>query len=87
MVICLQQSADDLHAVTHHLLFPEHPQWFTFLVLAYPRCPRKENTKWVSACTSHSMSASIVAVIVSHTPRVRRVHVSQILPVRDIVPH
>ena len=47
MVICLKQSANDLHGpadvtTTHHLLLRQHPNGFVFLVLAYPGCPVKE---------------------------------------------
>jgi len=51
MVMCLEQSADDLHVVPlmplppHHLLLPYNPEWFTFLVSAYPGCLGKEAVK------------------------------------------
>jgi len=31
----------------HHLLPHLNQEWFTFLVPAYPGCPRKEATKWM----------------------------------------
>jgi len=42
MVICLEQGAYYFHMVElmslppHHLLLQENPEWFTFLVPAYP---------------------------------------------------
>jgi len=58
MVICLEQGANDLHMVKknmvqlmpvppHHLLLQYNPQWFTFLVLAYPDCAAKKAVKWM----------------------------------------
>jgi len=47
MVICLEQSADDLHIVqlmplpAHDLLFHYNPEWCTLLVPAYRGCPGK----------------------------------------------
>jgi len=41
----------DLHLVQlmplqpHFLLLHKNPEWFTFLVLAYPGCPGKEAVK------------------------------------------
>ena len=48
MVVCLEQSADDLHMVQLMPLLPnlhENPEWFTLLVLAYQGCPGKEAIK------------------------------------------
>jgi len=48
VVICLGRGANDLHMVQlmllppHHLLLHENPEWFTFLVLAFPGCPGKK---------------------------------------------
>jgi len=45
------QGASDLHMVQlmplppHHLLLQKNPEWFTFLVLAYPGCPVKKAIK------------------------------------------
>ena len=45
MVICLKQGANDLRMVQliplppHYLLLWQNPEWFAFLVLAYPGCP------------------------------------------------
>jgi len=58
MVICLKQSANDLHMV--HLMplppitlcFVKIQKGLTFLVPAYPGCPGKEATKQVSICFS-----------------------------------
>jgi len=56
MVICLECGANDLHMVQlmplppHHLLLQQNPQWFTFLVLAYPGCPEKKAVKCMCAC-------------------------------------
>jgi len=55
MIICLEQGANNLHLVQ---LMPlssiiscftriQKPEWFTFLVLAYPGCPGKEAIKWM----------------------------------------
>ena len=47
MVICLESGANDMHMVElmplppHHLLLQSNPEWFTFLVPAYPGCPGK----------------------------------------------
>jgi len=52
MVICLEQGANHLHMVQlmplppHFLLLQKNPEWFTFLVLAYPGCPKKA-FKWM----------------------------------------
>jgi len=41
----LEQGANDLYMVQlmplppHHLLLQQNPEWFTFLMLAYPGCP------------------------------------------------
>jgi len=51
MVICLERGASDLHMVQlmplppHRLLLQLNPQWFTFLVPAYPGCPGKKAVK------------------------------------------
>jgi len=51
MVICLEWGANDLHMVQlmllppHHLLLQQNPEWFTFLVPAYPGCPWKKAPK------------------------------------------
>jgi len=43
----------DLHMVQlmplppHHLLLQYNPEWFTFLVPAYPGCPGKKAIKWM----------------------------------------
>jgi len=55
VVIHLEQGADSLHMVQlmplhpkpHHFLPHLNPDWFTFLVPAYLRCPKKEAAKWV----------------------------------------
>jgi len=44
VVICLQRDANDLYMV-QLMLLPPHHLWFTFLVLAYPGCPRKKAVK------------------------------------------
>jgi len=47
MLICLERGANDLHMVQlmplppHHLSLQQNPEWFTFLVPAYPGCPEK----------------------------------------------
>jgi len=59
MLICLEQGADCLHIVQlmplhpkpYHLLPHLNPDWFTFLVLAYPGCPGK---KPLNRCSSSS---------------------------------
>jgi len=47
MVICLECGANDLHLplLSHHLLLQYNPEWFTFLVPAYPGCPGKKAVK------------------------------------------
>jgi len=51
VVICLERGADDLHMVQlkqlppDHLLIHQNPEWFAFLVLAYPGCPGKKAVK------------------------------------------
>ena len=61
MVICLERGADDLHMVqlmplpSHHLLHQQNPEWFIFLVPAYPGCPGKRP---LSGCSSSSSSSS-----------------------------
>jgi len=30
-----------------HLLHQQNPEWFTFLLLAYPGCPAKKAIKWM----------------------------------------
>jgi len=51
MVICLERGANDLHMVQlmplppHNLLLQQNPEWFTFLVPAYPGCHRKKTVK------------------------------------------
>jgi len=53
MVICLDRGANDLHMVQlmplppHHLLLQHNPEWFTYLVPAYPGCPGKKAVKWM----------------------------------------
>jgi len=53
MVIFWEQSAMICTVVqlmllpTHHLLLYLNPEWFAFLVLAYPGCPRKATIKRV----------------------------------------
>jgi len=48
MVICLEQGANDLHMVqlmplpSRHFLLQYNPEWFTFLMPAYPGCPGKK---------------------------------------------
>jgi len=44
MIICLERGANDLHTVQLMPPLP-HPEWFTFLVLAYPGCPGKKAIK------------------------------------------
>jgi len=57
MVICLQQGANDLHMVQlmplppDHLLLQKKPEWFTFLVPAYPGGPRK---RLLNGCSGSS---------------------------------
>jgi len=47
MVICLERGANDLHMVQlmplppQHVLLQYNPEWFTFMVRAYPGCPGK----------------------------------------------
>jgi len=47
VVFCLERRANDLHMVQlmplspHHVLLHENPEWFIFLVPAYPSCPGK----------------------------------------------
>jgi len=47
IVICLEQGANDFHMAhlmampPDHLLLQYNPEWFTFLVPAYPGCPGK----------------------------------------------
>jgi len=45
MVICLECGANDLHIV-QLMALPSlasvNPEWFAFLVLAYPDCPGKK---------------------------------------------
>jgi len=39
MVICLQRGANDFQLMPlqpHHLLLQQNPEWFTFLMPAYP---------------------------------------------------
>jgi len=54
MVIC-GVGANDLHMVQlmplplRHLLLQYNPEWFTFLVLAYPGCPE---TRLFDGCSS-----------------------------------
>jgi len=56
MVICLECGANDLHMVQlmplppHHFLLQQNPEWFTFLVLAYPGCPGKKDVKCMCMC-------------------------------------
>jgi len=51
MVICLKRGANELYMVQlmplppHHLLLLQNPEWFTFLVPAYPGCPGKKTIK------------------------------------------
>jgi len=51
MVIRLERGANDLHMVqlmplpSHHHLLKQNPEWFTFLVPAYPGCPRRKAAK------------------------------------------
>jgi len=58
MVVCLERGADCLHMVqlmplpspkSNHLLPHLNPDWFTFLVPAYPGCPGKETVKGCSS--------------------------------------
>jgi len=48
-VIRLERGANDCHMVQlmppHHLLLKYKPEWFTFLVSAYPGCPGKKAVK------------------------------------------
>jgi len=61
VIICLEQGANDLHMVQlmplppHHLLLQQNPEWFTFLVPAYPGCPKKRP---LSGCSSSSSFSS-----------------------------
>ena len=51
MIIYLERGANDLHMVQlmplppHHLLLQKNPEWFTFLLSAYPGCPGKKAIK------------------------------------------
>ena len=56
MVICLEWGTMDLllwsswcqcHSATPWSLAAVNPEWFTFLVLAYPGCPGKMAIKWM----------------------------------------
>jgi len=53
VVICLERGANDLRMVQlmpllpHHLMLAQNPEWFTFLVPAYPGCPGKKAVKWM----------------------------------------
>jgi len=53
VVISLERGANDLHMVQlmslppNHLLLQKNPEWFTFLMLAYPGCSRKKAIKWM----------------------------------------
>jgi len=64
MVICRQRGANDLHMVQlmpltpHHLLHHKNPEWFTFLVPAYPGCPGQQAVKTVPVCLSFASSHS-----------------------------
>ena len=66
MVICLEQGASDLHKVQlmplspHHLLLQQNPEWFTFLVLAYPGCPEKRPLNGCSSSSSSSVTRQVV---------------------------
>jgi len=66
VVICLQRGANDLHMVQlmplppRHLLLQQNPEWFIFLVPAYPGCPGKKAIKRLCVCVC-------VSVLVSYT--------------------
>jgi len=51
MVMLLKRGANDLHMVKlmplppYHLLLHWNPEWFAFVVLAYPGCPGKKAVK------------------------------------------
>jgi len=53
VVICLDRGANDLHMVQlmpqppNRLLLQYNPEWFTFLVPAYPGFPGKKAVKWM----------------------------------------
>jgi len=57
VVMCLERGANDLHVVQlmplppHHLLLQYNPEWFTFLVPAYPDCPGKRPLNECSSST------------------------------------
>jgi len=68
VVTCLERSAEDLHKVQpiplspYHLLLHSHPEWFTFLIPAYPGCFGKRLFKrvfmmghvtWCPMCRAH----------------------------------
>ena len=69
MVICLERDADDLHMVQlmplppHHLLLQQNPEWFIFLVPAYPGCSGKKAVKWLCVCVC--VFSEIVALCTS----------------------
>jgi len=51
--LSLEWGANYLHMVQlmplppHHLLLQYNPEWFTFLVPAFPGCPGKKAVKWM----------------------------------------
>jgi len=53
VVICLERGANDMRMVPlvpltpYHLLLDYNPEWFTFLVRAYPGCSGKKAIKQV----------------------------------------
>jgi len=54
MTVCLERGAHNLHIVQlmplppHHLLLQKNPEWFTFLVPAYPGCPGKKSLNGIT---------------------------------------
>jgi len=68
VVIFLERGANGLCMVQlmplppHHLLLQENPEWFTFLVPAYPGCPGKKAIKWTRTLTRCAQPAPQVCL-------------------------
>jgi len=62
----MQRGAIGLHLIQlmplppHHLLLQQNPEWFTFLVPAYPGCPGKRR---LNGCNSSSSVIRIGLVL------------------------